>query len=95
MVSMAAVSIVKPGEGCQYAHGTRAPRVSRRARQAGADGRAAAAKASGQAAVAAVAAHRGSVIADHNRIETLRDDDRRAAVIEVFVHLHRKTVGVG
>ena len=46
-------------------------------------------------AVVAAAAHRCSPVANYDRVETLRDDDRRAAIIEVLVHLHHRRTGCG
>jgi len=37
---------------------------------------------------AAAGAHRGSPVANPDRVETLRDDDGWAAVVEELVHLH-------
>ena len=42
---------------------------------------------------AAAGAHRGSPVANPDRVETLRDDDGWAAVVEVLVHLHRRRGG--
>ena len=42
---------------------------------------------------AAAGAHRGSPVANPDRVETLRDDDGWAAVVEELVHLHRRSGG--